>query len=75
MLFLKIEEKYCYTWTCHVENCSGFILINMGFRKVKHYHAKYSLGFGNSIFRSKSQEKIMLLLRIESKISKNTRVL
>jgi hypothetical protein len=23
-LFLKIEEKYCYTWTCHVEKCWGF---------------------------------------------------
>jgi hypothetical protein len=27
MLFLMIEEKYCYIWTCHVENCSGFITI------------------------------------------------
>jgi hypothetical protein len=40
MLFLKIEEIQRYIWTCHVENSSGFILINLGFQKFKHRHAK-----------------------------------
>jgi hypothetical protein len=53
MLFLKIEEKYCYIWTCHVENYSGFILINMRFHKFKHRHAKHALDFGSFIFRLK----------------------
>jgi hypothetical protein len=33
MLFLKIEEKFCFIWTFQVEICSGFILINIGFHK------------------------------------------
>jgi hypothetical protein len=53
MLFLKIEEKYCYIWTYHVQNCSDFILINMEFHKFKHRHAKHALDFGISIFRFK----------------------
>jgi hypothetical protein len=40
MLFLKIEEKYCYILNCDVENCSGFMLINMGFHKFNHRDAK-----------------------------------
>jgi hypothetical protein len=39
MLFLKIEEIYCYLWTCQGENCSGFILVNMGLHKFKHRQA------------------------------------
>jgi hypothetical protein len=50
MLFLKIEEKFCYILTCHAENCSGFILVNMGFHKIKHRHAKHALEIGNSNF-------------------------
>jgi hypothetical protein len=39
MLYLKIEEKQRYIWTCHVENSWGFILINMGFQEFKYRHA------------------------------------
>jgi hypothetical protein len=53
MLFLKIEEKQQYIWTCHVENSSGFILINMGFHKFKLRHAKHALEFRNSIISFK----------------------
>jgi hypothetical protein len=53
MLFLKIEEKYIYIWAYHVPNCSGFIIINMGFHNFKHRHEKHALDFGNSIFRLK----------------------
>jgi hypothetical protein len=52
-LFLKIDEKYCYIWICHVEKCSGFILVNMGFHKFKNRHVKHALVFGNSNFRFK----------------------
>jgi hypothetical protein len=47
MLFLKIEEKQRYIWTCHVENSSIFIFINMGFQEFKHRHAKLPSDFGN----------------------------
>jgi hypothetical protein len=33
-----------------MENNSCFILINMGFYKFKHRHAKLALDFRNSIF-------------------------
>jgi hypothetical protein len=56
MLFLKIEEKNLYIGYCHVETCSDYILINMGFLKFKHRHSKHVLDFGYSIFDSKSQE-------------------
>jgi hypothetical protein len=46
MLFLKIEEKYCYIWDSHVEKYSGFILINMEFHKFKHRHSKHGLSPG-----------------------------
>jgi hypothetical protein len=51
MLFLKIEEKYYYMWTCHVENWWRFILVKRGFLKLKHRQGKRALEFGNSIFR------------------------
>jgi hypothetical protein len=51
LLLLKIEELKCYIWTCVVEYCSGFILVNMGFHKSKHLQAIHSLLFGISIFR------------------------
>jgi hypothetical protein len=50
VLFLKIEEKFCFIWTFQVENSSGLILINMAFHKFKHRHAKYALDFVNSFF-------------------------
>jgi hypothetical protein len=53
MLFIKIQEKQRYIWTCHVDNISGFILINMGFRKIKYRHAKLALEIGYTIFRFK----------------------
>jgi IS1 family transposase len=56
MLFLKIEEKQRYIWTCHEETTSGFILIIMGFQKFKHRHAKLAVDFGNSIDRFKPQQ-------------------
>jgi hypothetical protein len=50
----------------HNENCSGFILLNMGFHKFIHRYAKHALGFGNSNIRFKiTRKKIMLLLRNE----------
>jgi hypothetical protein len=55
MLFLKREEKYCYIWTCHVENCSRFILLNVAFRKFKHRHAKYVTHVSDSIFNVKPE--------------------
>jgi hypothetical protein len=48
-----MEEKYCYICNSHVENFSGFILMNMGLHKFKNRHAKHALDFKYSIFRSK----------------------
>jgi hypothetical protein len=36
-------------WTCHVENSSGFILINSGFQKFNNRRAKLPFDFGNNI--------------------------
>jgi hypothetical protein len=49
ILLLKIEEKFCYISTCHIEMFSGFILINMELHMFKNRHAKHALDFGNSI--------------------------
>jgi hypothetical protein len=65
MLFLMIEEKNCHM-DVYVENCSGFILINMGLHKFNLRHANQAMGFGNSIFRfSNNKNKALLLLIIE----------
>jgi hypothetical protein len=53
MFFLKIEEKYCCIWTSDIENCSGYILVIMGFHKFKHRNAKHALELGNSNFNLK----------------------
>jgi hypothetical protein len=42
-----------YISTRHVEKCTGFILVNMEFHKLKHCLAKHALGFGISIFNFK----------------------
>jgi hypothetical protein len=39
MLFLKIEEKYWYIWTCHVKNCSEI----WKFVNVRKYYRQMNL--------------------------------
>jgi hypothetical protein len=34
MLFLMIEEIYCYIWYCHVENCSVFYQLQMDLKAL-----------------------------------------
>jgi hypothetical protein len=70
MFFLKLEENYCYMWTCHVEICSGFVLIKIGYYKFKHHHAKLALENEYLIFRFKiTKKKFILLLRIQKTTS------
>jgi hypothetical protein len=53
MLFLKIEEKYWFIWTCQVEKSTDFILINLGFQKFENRQANLALDFGNTNFTFK----------------------
>jgi hypothetical protein len=53
MLLLSIQKKNIYISTRHVEKSTGFILVNMGFHKFEHRHAKHELEFGISIFNFK----------------------
>jgi hypothetical protein len=62
MLFLKIEEKKWFIWTCHVEKSSVFILIYSWFYKFKHRHSKLAIHYGISIFDSKSQDQIFVTI-------------
>jgi hypothetical protein len=66
MLFLKIEEKLLYIWTCHVEKYSCFISITNPFHKFKHRKGKHTLLFALSwthiceITRIKSYYSLMI---------------
>jgi hypothetical protein len=55
VIFNNRRNKLLYMDLSHRKK-SGFILVNMGFHKFKHRHAKHALEFGKSIFRFKSQE-------------------
>jgi hypothetical protein len=50
-------------WTCHVEICSGFVLIKMGFHKFKHHHAKHALENEYLIFSFEIIKKIHIIIK------------
>jgi hypothetical protein len=63
MFFLKLEENYCYMWTCHVEICSGFVLIKMGYHNFNHHHAKHALEDEYLIFSFKITKNIHIIIK------------
>jgi hypothetical protein len=56
-------------WSCHIEICSGFVLVKMGYHKFNHHHAKHARENEYLISRYKIRKKFILLLRIQKKTS------
>jgi hypothetical protein len=48
-------------WNCHVEICSGFMLIKMEYYKFKLHHSKLALEDDYLIFRFKITKKIHII--------------
>jgi hypothetical protein len=63
MFFFKLEENYFYMWTCHIEICSGFVLIKMGYHNFEHHHAKLALENVYLIFRLNITKKIHIIIK------------
>jgi hypothetical protein len=50
-------------WTFHVQNCFFIILINMGYHKFNHHHAKHALENEYVNFRFKITKKIHIIIK------------